>query len=398
MNRKRRNASVFTRLNNWLHLWLGLASGIIVFVVCITGCIWVFNEEITGMLDPETKVEWQDKPVLKPSELTRIAAGLYPGQAPAYVNYLQGRTIDLSLKPANAGPQSRKSDNTILKINPYTGKVIRVEGNAPGGKGFFPFIIEGHRFLWMPPEIGRPIVNYGTLIFVVMLITGLIWWYPRKWSKTNVKKSFTVKRGASFKRLNIDLHNVVGFYALLFMAAIALTGMVYGLKWYNEGLYWVTAGGEKMLAYENLESDTLQKGKFHAPVLAMDLAFDKVVAKHPQATGFYYQFLDTANAKAVIDIAVFPNPGQFYNTTGYTFDQHTLKEMLRKDYYSIPFEQASFAQKLRKMNYDIHIGTILGFPGKVLAFLASLIGASLPITGFLIWYGRKFKRSKRSTT
>jgi uncharacterized iron-regulated membrane protein len=70
---------------------------------------------------------------------------------------------------------------------------------------------------------------------------------------------------------------------------------------------------------------------------------------------------------------------------------------MRKDYYAIPFEQASIAQKLRKMNYDIHIGTILGFPGKVLAFLASLIGASLPITGFLVWYGRKFsKKGKRN--
>lgn len=27
-----------------------------------------------------------------------------------------------------------------------------------------------------------------------------------------------------------------------------------------------------------------------------------------------------------------------------------------------------------------------------MAFFASLIGASLPITGFLIWYGRKFKK------
>ena len=49
------------------------------------------------------------------------------------------------------------------------------------------------------------------------------------------------------------------------------------------------------------------------------------------------------------------------------------------------------------MNYDIHVGSILGFPGKVMAFLASLIGASLPITGFLVWYGRKFKKRKNQT-
>lgn len=74
------------------------------------------------------------------------------------------------------------------------------------------------------------------------------------------------------------------------------------------------------------------------------------------------------------------------------FDQHTLKEFKPEGVYSIAYEKAGFGGKLRKMNYDIHVGSILGFPGKVMAFLASLIGASLPITGFLIWYGRKFKK------
>jgi uncharacterized iron-regulated membrane protein len=46
------------------------------------------------------------------------------------------------------------------------------------------------------------------------------------------------------------------------------------------------------------------------------------------------------------------------------------------------------------MNYDIHVGSILGLPGKFLAFFASLIGATLPVTGFIIWWvkGRKKKK------
>jgi uncharacterized iron-regulated membrane protein len=44
------------------------------------------------------------------------------------------------------------------------------------------------------------------------------------------------------------------------------------------------------------------------------------------------------------------------------------------------------------MNYDIHTGAILGLPGKFLAFFASLIAASLPVTGFMIWMGRKKKK------
>jgi uncharacterized iron-regulated membrane protein len=46
------------------------------------------------------------------------------------------------------------------------------------------------------------------------------------------------------------------------------------------------------------------------------------------------------------------------------------------------------------MNYDIHIGSIFGLTGRIAMFLAVLIGASLPITGFYIWWGRNNKKKK----
>jgi uncharacterized iron-regulated membrane protein len=49
-------------------------------------------------------------------------------------------------------------------------------------------------------------------------------------------------------------------------------------------------------------------------------------------------------------------------------------------------------KKLSDMNYDLHTGLILGFGGKVIAFIISLISASLPITGFLVWRGRHSHR------
>lgn len=388
--KKKKTDSLFTRINKWLHLWLGLVSGIIVLIVCITACIWVFNEEITGLLEPETKIEKQDKAVLTPSQLNAIATRLYPGKAISYAMYQQGRTINVFLKDPKE--KERRSGGVTLKVNPYTGKIVSAVERKKGEADFFRFILNGHRFLWMPYKIGRPIVNYATLVFVVLLITGLIWWYPKKWNKSTRDKSFKIKWGASFKRVNLDLHNVLGFYSLLFLLAIALTGMVYGIRWYSEGLYWITTGGEKLTEFKRLESDSLQAKKTYKPEQAMDAAWKKVVVRHQKSVGFYYSFPDTAEAKSTIDIRVYPSPGQFYNNVGYTFDQHTLKELKSDDIYSSSYADAGFGGKLRKMNYDIHVGSILGFPGKVMAFLASLIGASLPITGFLIWYGRKFKK------
>jgi uncharacterized iron-regulated membrane protein len=40
--------------------------------------------------------------------------------------------------------------------------------------------------------------------------------------------------------------------------------------------------------------------------------------------------------------------------------------------------------RLQAMNYDIHLGRIAGLRGRVAVCLASLVAASLPITGALI--------------
>jgi uncharacterized iron-regulated membrane protein len=54
-------------------------------------------------------------------------------------------------------------------------------------------------------------------------------------------------------------------------------------------------------------------------------------------------------------------------------------------------------EKAAAVNYDLHVGSILGLPGKILAFFASLIAASLPLSGFYIWWGRKNKTTIKKT-
>jgi uncharacterized iron-regulated membrane protein len=66
-------------------------------------------------------------------------------------------------------------------------------------------------------------------------------------------------------------------------------------------------------------------------------------------------------------------------------------KLLDRDTYA----EKNAGEKLLEMNYDIHIGAIGGMPGKILAFFASLLSASLPVTGFLIWYPRWRRRGRR---
>ncbi|RZK93348.1 MAG: PepSY domain-containing protein, partial [Hymenobacter sp.] len=73
----------------------------------------------------------------------------------------------------------------------------------------------------------------------------------------------------------------------------------------------------------------------------------------------------------------------YYHRDEYRFHPRTGQLLLSQLHAS-----KSNGKKLADMNYDLHTGLILGLGGKVIAFTISLISASLPVTGFLVWRGR----------
>ncbi len=72
-NKKKSKKSLFKRIMSWLHLWLGLASGIIVVIVSLTGCIYVFESEIKDFIEDWRFVKPQEQAFLLPSQLVTIA-------------------------------------------------------------------------------------------------------------------------------------------------------------------------------------------------------------------------------------------------------------------------------------------------------------------------------------
>jgi uncharacterized iron-regulated membrane protein len=78
----------------------------------------------------------------------------------------------------------------------------------------------------------------------------------------------------------------------------------------------------------------------------------------------------------------------YYDVNTLYFDQYSARPL-----GTDAFANKNNGEKLIYMNYDIHVGAIGGLPGKIIAFLVSLVCASLPITGFIIWRGKKKKRA-----
>lgn len=273
----------------------------------------------------------------------------------------------------------------VAYVNPYTGEPLY---NRHLDESFFRWVLMGHYQLWLPRWIGKPIVAYGTLIFVIMLISGLVLWWPKKWSKRHLKKAFKISWSSSWRRINLDLHNVVGFYMIIVALILALTGMVYGMSWFKKAVYWTASGGE-LPKRERVTSDTTLVAS-HS-ILDEDRLYSNLIQSGLNFESAEVWFNYPRGEKGVWTVQVNPNPNNTYLQRSTYYEQHTLKKLKQEPV----FANANLAEQLMRINYDLHVGSIGGIWTKIIAFLVCIFCASLPITGFIFWYDRERRKHKR---
>ncbi|MCC6383706.1 MAG: PepSY domain-containing protein [Bacteroidia bacterium] len=370
-------------LINKIHLWLGLGVGIIVFILAITGCIYTFQTEIQDLTQPYRFVEAQNKPLIPPSRIREIAKKEVPGKLIHSVLYTEKTRAALV-----TFYQFEPEYYYQVFINQYTGEVLKVKNMD---EDFFRFVLNGHFYLWLPRQTGQAVVATSTLLFILILITGTILWIPR--SKAALKQSFKIKFSTKWQRTNYDLHNVLGFYVSWVSVIFAVTGLVWGFEWFAKSYYYTLSGGKQYVPYYESHSDTTQ-AVIQQGIPGIDYLWEKAMAENPGKQAFEVHYPETKNAAIIVSTNA--DASTYWQADHRYYDQYTLQEMEVKHQFGRFNNQLSTADNLIRMNYDIHTGAIFGLTGKILAFFMSLIIASLPITGFLIWYGRNYKKDKIS--
>lgn len=361
------------------HRWLGFISGLVVFIVSITGCIFCFQDEIQDALYEYRTVQNSGQTYVPPSQLVKQVKKAYPKASPDYIYYYGIN------RPAAVLANVGKDGFEYVFLNPYTGKITHHEKPQTN---FFIIVEYIHLYLLLPPAIGKWIVGVSVILFMVIMITGLILWWPKR--KSDRKRSFNIKWGGKWRRVNYDLHNVLGFYATAIAMVLAVSGLAIAFQPVSRAIY-NTANIGKNIKYDNEvtepKSDSLKRrGLASHPVI--DIAFAYARQQSPKAEMFLIH--NDPSFSGAIGVGAYAKSMHYSHADGFEFDKYNGK--LLKTY---AYDKKSPGLKLNEMNYDIHVGQIIGLPGKIIAFVVSLICASLPVTGFIIWWGKRNK-PKRS--
>jgi uncharacterized iron-regulated membrane protein len=381
VSKKAKQKNKWSKLNHWLHLWLGLSSGIIVFIVAFSGILFIFCDDIIdGLAYNSLYVEEVKEKKLTPEEILKSFKQQFPDRKASY--YINYRDPERTIKLASS---TKDRDLQFSWIDPYTGIVLY------SGKAYDFFYIVAHVHSGEMPfgKTGNLIVEISVWIFLIELITGLILWWPKKWNSSTKKQSFTIKTSASFKRLNYDLHNVPGFYNLLPALLITITGLIIVNKPLGAAAHKIFGGAPKSYSKLRDIKPEYDNTKTYAPLSPI---IEKLFAKDKTIEQVKLSVASEDSITAIFAVAA-EDIGLKGVENGKTFaiNRYTGQEM------EIPVNVMN-GLAIDDWTMNLHIGFWAGWIGKTLTLLVGLICTALPVTGFIIWYGRNNKKKNEPLT
>lgn len=378
---KTKKTYTFRKLMNDLHLWLGIASSLVLFVVCLTGTIYTFKTEIEELIEPHKyKIEASDHKHSMAALVVIVESETKGTVSRVSFTEEAKRPYEFNVK---TGKEDRRGTNFM--VNQYTGTVL---GDKKGpASEFFMVVFKLHRWLLLDSAIGRPIVGVATLIFTFLCISGLILWFPKKikgWK--SFKPGMKIMWKAKWKRFNHDLHNTLGFYSLIFLLIMALTGLTWSFQWYNNGLYKLLTGKEREARGGGRERGDSGKKEVLEPIISYEealaiaqntLPYDgKTIITKPQEKGYEITKYnkDRFNVEASDKLTINAQTGVVEKT-----------EL---------FDDLKLGEKISKQIKGLHLGTTYGMFSKIIYFITCLIATTLPITGIFIWINKMKSKKK----
>ncbi|MHB0755460.1 PepSY-associated TM helix domain-containing protein [Polaribacter sp. M15] len=362
---------------NDIHLWLGLGSGIILFLVCFSGTILVFEHEIKDAFSDEFRIE---KKPQKLSVDTLVLALKNNNQG--VVSSVKIPSDDLKAYSFRVKKDPKQRRGTTILVNPYTAEIKQVEKSS--ADAFLSTMFRLHRWLLLDTKIGRPIVGVATIIFILLAISGIVLWFPKKLKWKYIKQGLKIKTKANLKRINYDLHNTLGFYACIFLIIMSITGLCWSFTSYRSGLS--TLIGAKVFNRTSPKLDV--KNHIEDKTISYNQAVAIANTTLNYSGDLSISFPSKRNNYFSISKA---NKANWSPVTSDKLYLSTSGEILDVQYFKYKPLNVQFASLIK----PIHTGEIFGNISKIIYFLACLIATSLPITGTIIWLNKLKKKKKK---
>lgn len=398
---------------NDIHLWMGLASGLILIAVCFSGTVYVYNTELQEMAAPHLHKINSTGGVaekLPAAELIQKIKASSGGEVTGVsIPHDRKKTYQVNVRTDD----DKSRFGTTYFVDPYNGAIVGTSMEKSKMADFMRDMFSLHRWLLLDRieepifeglenrKLGSYITGTATLLFTLGALTGLVIWFPNKIKSW--KQGLKVKFGGSWKRTNHDLHNTLGFYSVILLLLMGITGPQWSFDWYRDGL---------RKALGTYEENAMRGGPGHGPRRggSAEKSGGPKRNKEEKKVAFLpiEQYLVAADASLPYDgdyrisFPRSPKDGLSISKTKVGFFAPAASDQVKLNVQTAAVEELKIFsdmpmnERVSASIKAIHVGNVYGSFSKLLYFLACLVATTLPVTGTLIWINKMKKKPKVS--
>jgi len=189
-------------------MWIGAATVLYLSVVCLSGCVVLFERDLYRLLSPDPAIEPVSVPRLSGAELINIAFSRYP----------EHRVVGVWDKKVSADVIAELwldgGDGLHRRLlNPYTGADLGAA--QPLGLRVLSMIRQSHTNL-VTGTLGQSVNGVGSLVLMLLAASSLLSWAFRGREPRSRPLRFNVQ----------SLHRHIGFWMLPFAILWGATGLI----------------------------------------------------------------------------------------------------------------------------------------------------------------------------
>jgi uncharacterized iron-regulated membrane protein len=349
-----------------VHLWAGVAIGLYMIVISVSGSILVFQQDL---LDDTHRPAAASKLQISFGEAVQIARQAHPGEELLY--------LDNRNRNPNVLSVLLRDGHGMRVVNVDRSSGLLVDDSVRQQRHpVLNFLEELHNQL-LGGSTGERINGIGGGLLFLMSLTGIVLWWP---GRKNWKRALTIMWRARWPRVNFDLHLAFGFWTLLFVALWGITGLYFGFP-----LQFRNAVATLGSVVPMPQASHWTPGQ---PVLQVDRFIDKARQLFPGSDLVFLTYGAQEKDGSIVVIL--------------SRNRRTPLEVERSIVYLHPStarvlgtEDSSrwtWGDKLLMWAYTAHFGDFGGLSTKLIWFVLGLVPAGLSVTGYLMWWNRVLKK------
>jgi uncharacterized iron-regulated membrane protein len=334
-----------------IHLWTGIATGLYVLLISVSGSAIVFRNDIYRATESPVILVEEVGERMTLEQIEDAARRPYPG-------YQVTQVYEFPDNPKRAVEVRLEKGSSLHNrlIDPYTGSDLGAA--VPWPIRVMAWFEDLHVNLFGGRN-GRQINAAGGVLWSLLALTGIVVWWQ---GIQNWKRGLGLRFKSGWKRFNWDLHSSVGFWTFLLTLMWGLTGVFAAIP---DPFRAAVDYLEPLQRIENPSTTGAPRGRG--------------IAQRSEGPGQ----LNTPGSTAQGEQAGQPGPGQ------------RGQRGQRGGRGRRPQFKPRVGDQILRGAYALHFGNFAGNKLKIAWVILGLVPGVLFLTGILMWINRVIRRLPR---